>query len=295
MGFFSTCIYCGKFALEQDRLTTKNNKKYVCKDCCVKYLLAMNDDLTKWVASRTPTEIINTFHDIEKNTDENNKIQRLDIMSEHNQKLYNNYLKYQKILKEVQNDGGKQYGRYIIDEKKEIILQTLTPKDNHYRIIPFLNICITFPLVDAHYKFERHTVGRSIVGGLLGGEAGAIIGGTTGGKNRRIYDRIGFTVELRGEAAERIEIIIFHKTMLNGGLLSNKTYKEYKHLEALFRKIENHNSNYWAKKAAARKQNAQKNRNIDPADEIAKFKKLLDAGAITQEEYDAKKKQLLKL
>lgn len=35
------------------------------------------------------------------------------------------------------------------------------------------------------------------------------------------------------------------------------------------------------------------NQTIDPADEIAKFKKLLDAGAITKEEYDKKKKQLL--
>lgn len=33
--------------------------------------------------------------------------------------------------------------------------------------------------------------------------------------------------------------------------------------------------------------------NIDAADEIRKFKELLDSGAITQEEYDAKKKQIL--
>lgn len=34
---------------------------------------------------------------------------------------------------------------------------------------------------------------------------------------------------------------------------------------------------------------------ISEADEILKYKKLLDTGAITQEEYDAKKKQLLSL
>lgn len=33
----------------------------------------------------------------------------------------------------------------------------------------------------------------------------------------------------------------------------------------------------------------------DPADEIMKYKKLLDAGAITEEEFTAKKKQLLGL
>lgn len=34
---------------------------------------------------------------------------------------------------------------------------------------------------------------------------------------------------------------------------------------------------------------------LHPADEILKYKKLLDVGAITQEEYDAKKSQLLSL
>lgn len=35
--------------------------------------------------------------------------------------------------------------------------------------------------------------------------------------------------------------------------------------------------------------------NITPADEILKYKKLLDIGAITSDEYNAKKKQLLNL
>ncbi|EQE00563.1 short C-terminal domain protein [Clostridioides difficile CD9] len=35
--------------------------------------------------------------------------------------------------------------------------------------------------------------------------------------------------------------------------------------------------------------------NNDSTDEILKFKKLLDEGAITQEEFDAKKKELLNL
>ena len=37
------------------------------------------------------------------------------------------------------------------------------------------------------------------------------------------------------------------------------------------------------------------NTNISPADEIKKYKELLDSGAITQDEYDAKKKELLDL
>ncbi len=40
---------------------------------------------------------------------------------------------------------------------------------------------------------------------------------------------------------------------------------------------------------------ASKDANISSADEIKKYKELLDIGAITQEEYDAKKKQILGL
>ena len=42
-------------------------------------------------------------------------------------------------------------------------------------------------------------------------------------------------------------------------------------------------------------QNNGGNSTLSPADELKKFKELLDMGAITQEEYDAKKKQLLGL
>ena len=45
------------------------------------------------------------------------------------------------------------------------------------------------------------------------------------------------------------------------------------------------------KNGATQKQESQ----ISVADEIKKFKELLDMGAITQEEFDAKKKQLLGL
>lgn len=52
------------------------------------------------------------------------------------------------------------------------------------------------------------------------------------------------------------------------------------------------NDKFLAKKQAAEKASAAK---ASPADEIAKYKKLLDDGAITKDEFAAKKKQLLGL
>lgn len=48
-------------------------------------------------------------------------------------------------------------------------------------------------------------------------------------------------------------------------------------------------------KEAIENGNIQSGNNTSSADEILKFKALLDAGAITQEEFDAKKRQLLGL
>ncbi|MBE6660954.1 MAG: SHOCT domain-containing protein [Ruminococcaceae bacterium] len=47
-----------------------------------------------------------------------------------------------------------------------------------------------------------------------------------------------------------------------------------------------------AESAPAQQTTAQQS---SPADELKKYKDLLDSGAITQEEYDAKKKELLGL
>ena len=55
------------------------------------------------------------------------------------------------------------------------------------------------------------------------------------------------------------------------------------------------NKNDVSQQATSSTQVVQNIQQISSADELAKFKQLLDSGAITQEEYNAKKKQLLGL
>lgn len=62
------------------------------------------------------------------------------------------------------------------------------------------------------------------------------------------------------------------------------------------RSIRKLNKEEWEKeKVAQASANAISDKVISSADEIKKFKELLDMGIITQEEFDAKKKQLLGL
>ncbi len=59
--------------------------------------------------------------------------------------------------------------------------------------------------------------------------------------------------------------------------------------------IRNLNENEWAAEQAKVLQGGTSSSPFSAADELKKFKELLDIGAISQEEFDAKKKQLLNL
>lgn len=79
-----------------------------------------------------------------------------------------------------------------------------------------------------------------------------------------------------------------------GGFVANGYYKQFHDvcgvLDATISKNNQHLQLEQQKKLAKSSSNT-----ISAADEIAKYKKLLDSGTITQAEFDAKKKQLLDL
>jgi hypothetical protein len=115
----------------------------------------------------------------------------------------------------------------------------------------------------------------AIIGGLIAGEAGAIIGS-------------------RKQAAPITSTVQVHD--------SRKTYLAYFHEEKLITiEIAGHDAyNYLLKNVPHKDIKVVQLRSVSskensPADEIRKYKKLLDEDIITQEEFDAKKRQLLGL
>ena len=125
-------------------------------------------------------------------------------------------------------------------------------------------------------------LGLSLIGGELFGLAGAIAGGTT--KDiRKVCNKmqIKITTNNSSNPVEYIELI--RKPVSN----DSKKYKEiYKCAQEII-------SKFIVITDEIESKNTEKNENISVADEIKKFKELLDMGAITQEEYDEKKKELL--
>ena len=86
---------------------------------------------------------------------------------------------------------------------------------------------------------------------------------------------------------DRIISVEIHSDLIAG--LTIATYNTEYHFKSAMR------AEIVQKALQERISGGQTAKQTDCADEIMKFKKLLDAGAITQEEYEAKKKQLLNI
>ena len=130
------------------------------------------------------------------------------------------------------------------------------------------------------------SLGRAVVGGALVGGIGAIIGGLSGSKKNI-------------EKVNLIEIAL----RLDGDIKTTKVIKIYKGGNI---KTSSANAIIYFKRAEKDldlldfiTQSAEKdshkisNESVSAADEIVKFKKLLDDGIITQEEFNKKKKDLI--
>ena len=136
-----------------------------------------------------------------------------------------------------------------------------------------------------------HVLGNAAIGGMLFGSAGAVIGSVIGANPRRKISHIG--VDITFEAAGQCEV--FKASMYKGKPIkaSGLIYENYLEtakklmgeLDMLIKKTSENESDT----------NEVRTETISAADEIRKFKALLDDGIITQEEFEAKKKELLGL
>lgn len=125
------------------------------------------------------------------------------------------------------------------------------------------------------------SIGRAVVGGILFGGVGAVIGGTTGSRtSTNVCQSLTIKVTLRNCDSNCVYIDFIKR----GSTLRNADPQEVLSLLDIITKAPYKKP---AAEASAVPQSA--------ADEIKKYKELLDIGAITQEEFDAKKKSLLNI
>lgn len=128
-------------------------------------------------------------------------------------------------------------------------------------------------------------LGRAVVGGALLGPVGAIVGGSTGKKKTKskekvICNAINVNLIIKDTKAPAKHIKFLLSPCDKGGFVYNSAMTDARRCIALLQ-----SATTTPEESAAAP--------TSDADEIMKFKNLLDAGVLTQEEFDAKKKQLL--
>ncbi|HIT41926.1 MAG TPA: SHOCT domain-containing protein [Candidatus Caccovicinus merdipullorum] len=154
-----------------------------------------------------------------------------------------------------------------------------------YRTVFSFDDLVSYEVIENGDTVSKGGLGSAIVGGALFGGVGAVVGGITGGKKSKsiIKDlRIKFITQNPIYPEVYINIII-NGNVKSGSMMYSVYYGFLQKILTELTLIQNE------QKKECRLENTSE------VDEILKFKKLLDGGIITQEEFEAKKKQILGL
>lgn len=171
-------------------------------------------------------------------------------------------------------------------QKKWVILSAVLGKRNKSTVYNYSDI-IDFELLEDGDSISKGGLGRALVGGVLFGGTGAVVGGVTGKrKNKSICNSLKIKVTLNDINNPVVYINFITTPTKKDGFVFKTIYKEAHECLSVLQLI----CNEQEKDDSPIINNIQANSN---ADEIKKYKSLLDEGILTQEEFDAKKKELL--
>lgn len=150
-------------------------------------------------------------------------------------------------------------------------------------IVFSLDELVSYELVENGQAKTKGGLGSAVVGGALFGAAGAVVGSIVGKKQiQEVTEyKIKFVTTHPYEKMFYIDLLKGMKTKTDSFIYkTNQTLAE--NIIALIASIK-----------ASSEKSTNSTQQVSAADELLKFKELLDCGAITQEEFDQKKKQLL--
>jgi hypothetical protein len=182
----------------------------------------------------------------------------------------------------------RMVGNFLhVDEPNEkwLVPDGLFGKVKNPRIFDYSDI-MDYELLEDGTSVASGGVGRAIVGGALLGGVGAIVGGVTGKKkSKNICDTLKIKITINDVSNPTQYINFITSPMKKDGILYKTLYQNAQECASILQIICDGQSK---KQPIPTDQQPQ-----STAEEIMKFKQLLDVGAITQDEYDEKKKQLL--
>lgn len=260
MSYFSlkvTCSVCnGEANLNRKRIA---NKEWICSSCYKRSGVKLSDFYNKPINKWTPTDFKNAIQSNEENQVE---------LSEFN--------------------PTKKIGTYVEfddDQKKWLVLSEVLGSRKKSTVYNYSDI-IDFELLEDGESVAQGGLGRALVGGALFGGAGAIVGGVTGKRKQKgVCNSLEIKVTVNDMNNPAVFIKFITSPTKRNGFLFKSAYKDAQECLSVFQLIcdqQQKDSNTNATSGSA-------------AEELKKYKELLDMGAISEEEYELKKKELLSL
>lgn len=175
-----------------------------------------------------------------------------------------------KIIKK--NNNVQSFSDVYFDNDTKQILYVRMGMVGKYS---YSDIVSYIPINEGHGSIKKHTVTRAVTGGIIAGGIGA----STGGKQYQYVDKLGVTISFCDGSSLPIPLITT-ETKKNS-FTSNILYQVFDKLCSLLDSI-----------IASNKNVNNENSNIN---NLKQLKQLVDEGVITQEEFEIKKKQILKI
>ncbi len=177
-------------------------------------------------------------------------------------------------------NATKVVGQIAIDENNKLF----QCKGN---LFAFDNL-LSYELLEDGSSIQKGGLGRAVTGGLLFGGVGAIVGGVTGKKkSKNICNSMQLRVSFKNAHTDMLYIPFISTETKTSSFIYKAAQSNAQQCITALELINDINETTQYQSAPGQQTSS--------ADEILKFKSLLDQGIITQEEFYAKKKQILGL
>ena len=150
---------------------------------------------------------------------------------------------------------------------------------------------IDFEVKENDLSVTSGRAGEAAVGALLAGTAGAIVGSSMSKRTTKLIDSLDIVLSLRNFDEPTATIKLISERVERDSIQFAKTAERCNQITAALKHIMDNSS----KTSTNKERGARAIYAFSVADEILKFKQLLDSGIITTEEFDIQKQKLLSL
>lgn len=263
MGFFKTenCPYCGSATLALDKSSVKVENKNLCK-LCYSFLVEKMGIYEGVISAHTVKEIREIVEQIKRERETKRERARNFEFTQ----MVDSYFGI--------NENTKQFAVHIQHNN-------LTAQIEDMEIYNYSDI-LKFELLEDGNSVSSGGVGRALVGGVLFGGVGAIVGASTAGK-KATCSKLQIKITTKNLEEPVIYINLLGQEVKKSSLeyvLKMDFAQEIISLLDIICQLNDY----------SRLNDSGSSSSVD---EIRKYKQLMDDGIITEDEFNAKKKQLL--